>query len=188
MDIRELINLSIKSLAANKLRSFLTTLGIIIGVFAIIVLVSVGTGLQSYITNQIQGFGSNLIFVIPGRIGGARTPGGVQVNKLTFQDAASIQIKLRGVARVAPVIQQSATAKYKNKQDKGTSILGTTANYPETVKNSTLKSGVYFGQSQVQSGAKVAVIGQTVINDIFGGDQTVIGKRVGLVKLNFFVS
>lgn len=79
METKELFRISIKAITANKLRSFLTTLGIIIGVFAIILLVSIGTGLQAFITNQIAGLGSNLIFVIPGRIGDGRTPGGGSV-------------------------------------------------------------------------------------------------------------
>ena len=152
MDINELLKLSIRSLVANKLRSFLTTLGIVIGVFAIILLVSIASGLQTYITNQIQGFGSNLIFVIPGRIGGARTPGGVVVNKLKIEDAKNIQIELKNLANVAPVVQQLTTVKYKNKRNEGTSILGTTSNYTKTVKNAVIEHGTYFTQSQEQSG------------------------------------
>lgn len=177
MEIRELFRLSFHSLVANKLRSFLTTLGIIIGVFAIIMLVSVGTGLQGYITNQIQGFGSNLIFVIPGNSAGARTPGGVVVNKLILQDATSIENKLRTLAQVAPVVQQVSTVKYKSKSEKQTSILGTTANYPETVKNATVERGVSFSESQARAGSTVAIIGQTVKNDLFP-ELDPIGKRI----------
>lgn len=176
MDIFELIKLAWASLSVNKLRSILTTLGIIIGVFAIIMLVSLGTGLQAYITNQIQGFGSNLIFVIPGRLGGARTPGGVQVNKLLLQDATTIQNKLRSLAQVAPVVQQTTSVKYNNKTDRGVSILGTTSNYTDTVKNAVVDSGTFFTLSQAQSGSKVAVIGHTVADNFFSG-KTPIGKR-----------
>lgn len=177
MDTRELITLSLKSLSANKLRSFLTTLGIIIGVFAIILLVSLGTGLQAYITNQIQGLGSNLIFVIPGRIGGARTPGGVVANKLLISDANNIQSKLKDFANVAPVVQQNSTLKFKNKQNKATAVLGTTANYTKTVQNAVAERGIYFTASQERAGAKVVVIGQTVKNNLFGNEDP-IGKRV----------
>lgn len=176
METRELFNLSWKALLANKLRSFLTMLGIIIGVFAIIMLVSVGTGLQSYITNQIQGFGSNLIFVIPGSSTGARTPGGIVVNKLLAQDANNIQLRLRNFANVAPIVQQASTAKYKNRQDKGMSVLGTTANYSETVKNVTIEKGIFFSKGQERSGTKVAVVGQTVINALFLSENP-LGKR-----------
>lgn len=177
MEVRELITLALKSLTANKLRSFLTTLGIIIGVFAIILLVSLGTGLQAYITNQIQGFGSNLIFVIPGRIGGARTPGGVVANKLSVQDAQNIEIKLRDIANVAPVIQKNSSLKYKNRENKGTAVLGTTANYTKTVQNAVIEKGTYFTPSQETSGTKVAVLGQTVLKNLFE-EENPIGKRL----------
>src|SRR5258706_6374163 len=98
MDILELLKLSTNALIVNKLRSILTTLGIIIGVFAIILLVSLGAGLQSYITGQISGLGSNLLFVIPGAEGGARTPGGVIANKLLLSDARNLDFKLRDQA------------------------------------------------------------------------------------------
>ncbi len=177
MEVKELFKLSFRSLVANKLRSFLTTLGIIIGVFAIIMLVSVGTGLQAYITNQIQGFGSNLIFVIPGNGTGGRTPGGVVVNKLIAQDAVNIETKLRNYASVAPVFQQGGTIKYKNKTVKGSSILGTTANYADTVKNATLEKGIFFTASQARSGANVAVIGQTIKENLFPQEEA-MGKRI----------
>ncbi len=176
MDTRELIRLSWKALVANKLRSFLTMLGIIIGVFAIIMLVSVGTGLQGYITNQIQGFGSNLVFVIPGSSTGARTPGGVVINKLLAQDAENIRLRLRNLASVAPVVQQAATAKYKNKTDKGVAILGTTANYTQTVKNAVVEKGIFFSEGQERTGANVAILGQTAIKDLFPNENP-IGKR-----------
>jgi len=187
MEAQELFKLAFHALVANKLRSFLTTLGIIIGVFAIIMLVSVGTGLQAYITNQIQGFGSNLIFVIPGNGTGSRTPGGVVVNKLLAQDAVNIEIKLRNFAKVAPVVQQASTVKYKNKNEKGASILGTTSNYPETVKNATIEHGTFFSLSQSQSGANVAIIGQTLKEDLFQQVDPV-GKRVFIGNSIYTVS
>src|SRR5882724_13539458 len=104
MNIGELLTLSLHALRANKMRSILTMLGVIIGVFAVILLVSIGSGLQSYITNQISGLGSNLIFVIPGRVGGARTPGGQQTNKLIVNDAKKLDLKLRTIADVGPVV------------------------------------------------------------------------------------
>src|SRR5690349_20318214 len=115
MDIKELIRLAIRAVVSNKLRSILTTLGIIIGVFAIIMLVSLGSGLQKYITNQISGLGSNLIFVVPGIAGGARTPGGVVANKLVLSDAQTLSFRLKNIASVAPLLQKTATVKYKNK-------------------------------------------------------------------------
>jgi len=177
MELKELFRLSYRSLVANKLRSFLTTLGIIIGVFAIIMLVSVGTGLQTYITNQVQGFGSNLIFVIPGSGTGGRTPGGVVINKLVVTDAVNISTKLRSYATVAPVFQQAASVKYKSKTEKGVSILGTTANYDDTVKNAYVEIGTFFTESQARSGASVAVIGTSIKDGLFPNESP-IGKRM----------
>lgn len=185
MDQTELIRLAFLSLTTNKLRSALTTLGVVIGVFAVILLVSIGTGLQSYITDQISGLGSNLIFVIPGRVGGARTPGGVQTNKLTLQQAEELDQKLNSRADVGPVIAKSATVKYKNKQNEAASVTGTTANYPSIVKTSIVQ-GAFFTQAQERSGAKVALIGNTVKDNLFGNDHP-IGEKVTIDKVRYTV-
>lgn len=185
MDYRELLKLSFSSLRANKLRSMLTTLGVIIGVFSVIMLVSIGSGLQSYITNQISGLGSNLIFVIPGRVGGARTPGGQQTNKLTVSDAKRLAAKLSTVAEVGPIIQKITTVKYASKSDKGTSILGSTANYPQIVKTD-LASGRFFTPGQERSSAKVSLIGTTVTRNLFGGTNP-IGKKLSISGSRFTV-
>lgn len=177
MEIKELFKISIRAITANKMRSFLTTLGIIIGVFAIILLVSIGTGLQKYITNQIAGFGSNLIYVVPGQLGGGRTPGGVQSNKLTYLDAKLLNQKLKNQAKIAPIVQQSTKIKYKGKETKGASILGTTANYEDIVQNTKLTSGNFFSSGQEQSGARVAVIGTTVVDNLFKNTNP-IGKKI----------
>src|SRR5260221_2929308 len=114
MDTQELIKLAWKSLIVNKLRSILTTLGIIIGVFAIILLVSLGAGLQSYITTQVSSLGSNLLFVIPGAAGGARTAGGAVANKLLLSDSKILTFRLKSIASVAPIVQKTATLKFEN--------------------------------------------------------------------------
>ena len=162
MGLKELLRLSVGALRANKLRSLLTMLGVIIGVFAVILLVSLGSGLQKYITDQISGLGSNLIFVIPGQVGGARTPGGQQANKLVMADARNLSSQLKEIADVGPVVQKIATLKYKNLSDKDASVLGTTANYPEIIINASIEQGRFFALSQERSGARVVVIGQTV--------------------------
>ncbi len=185
MKLRELLALSFSSLRSNKLRTGLTTLGIIIGVFAVILLVSLGTGLQTYITDQVSGLGSNLIFVIPGKVGGGRTAGGQQTNKLTFTESKLLETKLKGLAEVGPVIQKSATTKSGSKSDKGTSVLGTTANYPKIVKTN-LVQGSYFTQAQEKSGAKVVIIGQTVWDKLFNL-QECIGKQVSISGTRYTV-
>lgn len=186
MDVFELLKLSWRALTTNKLRSILTTLGIIIGVFAIILLVSLGSGLQSYITGQISGLGSNLLFVIPGAEGGARTPGGIVANKLTLADADLLEFKLRNQATVAPVIQRTATFKYKNQTDKGVSVGGSTSNYTQLI-NIKIEKGSNFTQGQERSNAKVVVIGQTVANKLFGATTDAIGQYIFIGPTRFTV-
>lgn len=183
MNIFELLKLSWTAVIANKLRSILTTLGIIIGVFAIILLVSLGTGLQNYITKEISGLGSNLIFVIPGSEGGARTPGGIVANKLVLSDAKLLELKLRGIASVAPLVQKSATVKYKNKVDKAVSVSGSTYNYNQII-NIAIDKGASFTQAQERSGAPVALIGQSVVTKLFP-DTNPLGKSI-LIGTNRF--
>lgn len=175
MNFEELITLSIRAIWANKLRSFLTTLGIIIGVFSIIVLVSIGTGLQSYINKQIDAFGPTLIDVIPGNMNSIGGMASSMVDKLTIQDAKSLKQKLLTTAKVAPMIQQMATIKYKNIEDKGSFIVGTTVEYPFIVKNLKIKQGNFFTRGQENS--KVAVIGPTIVTKLFK-DKNPIGKKI----------
>src|SRR3989344_3262775 len=103
MDIFEIAKSAITSILANRLRSFLTVLGIVIGVMSVILLISIVTGLKTFITSQIEGLGANLLFVIPGRIGGARSPGGVQANRLVYQDATNLKTKLSSDAQISAV-------------------------------------------------------------------------------------
>jgi|GEM_PF-2970998 len=185
MDLLELIKLSVNALIVNKLRSILTTLGIIIGVFAIILLVSLGAGLQTYITKQVSGLGSNLLFVIPGAVGGARTAGGAVANKLLFSDAQTLSFRLKNVASIAPVVQKTATLKRQSKTDKGVTIAGTTYDYANIVNIKVVK-GSPFTLSQQNSGAKVAIIGQTVAEKLFSGTNP-IGSTLFIGPTRFTV-
>lgn len=176
MEISELLKLAWKALIVNKLRSILTTLGIIIGVFAIILLVSLGSGLQSYITTQVSSLGSNLLFVIPGREGGARTPGGVVTNKLLLSDSKLLAFRLKNIANVSPLVQKNATVKYQSKTDKGVVVGGVSYNYNDIV-NIKIEKGTTFTQAQESSGSKVALLGATVVKQLFPNENP-IGKTV----------
>lgn len=175
MNLSELFLLSAKAIFTNKLRSFLTTLGITIGVFSIIVLVSIGTGLQSYINNQIAAFGPNLIDVIPGNMNSASGFTSAMVNKLTMDDARILRQKLASTAKVAPMIQQTANLKYKNIEDRNSFVMGTTSEYPTVIQNLKVKQGSFFAKGQENS--KVAVIGPTVVKILFK-DKDPIGKKI----------
>jgi len=174
MNIQELLTLSLKAIWGNKLRSFLTTLGITIGVFAIIVLVSIGSGIQTYITSEISSLGSNVIFVMPGGTAGL---GSLLSNKLSLQDWKDIQRATISTAKSTPEIRQLETLKYKNLKSKGAFVFGVSSSYPQVVATTKIDQGNFFTPGQEQAGANVAVIGQTIYNKFFNG-QGAIGKRI----------
>ncbi|MCL5435160.1 MAG: ABC transporter permease [Patescibacteria group bacterium] len=175
MNAEELFTLSLKAIWGNKMRSFLTTLGIIIGVFSIIVLISIGTGLQSYINKQIAAFGPNLIDVMPGNMNSIAGMAGSMTEKLTMQDAKNLKRKFINTAKVAPTIQQVANVRYKNTEDKNVFIIGTTAEYPLVAQNTKVKIGSFFTRGQEIS--KVVVIGPTVLKKLFN-DKPALGKKI----------
>ena len=175
MNAEELFTLSLKAIWGSKMRSFLTTLGIIIGVFSIIVLISIGTGLQSYINKQIAAFGPNLIDVMPGNMNSVAGMAGSMTEKLTMQDAKNLKRKFINTAKVAPTIQQVANVRYKNIEDKNVFIMGTTAEYPLVAQNTKVKIGSFFTKGQESS--KVAVIGPTVLKKLFN-DKPALGKKI----------
>ncbi|OGE70994.1 hypothetical protein A2617_00205 [Candidatus Daviesbacteria bacterium RIFOXYD1_FULL_41_10] len=180
-----IFNLALTAILANKLRAFLTMLGIVIGVTSVILLIALVSGLQTYITNQIQGLGSNLMFVMPGRMGGARSPGGVQANRLVYSDTVNLRTKLGSEAEVSASIQRNATLKFGNKRDKDVSIFGVEANYPEII-SIDLTSGRFFKQSEQEASRKVAVIGPTVVVNLFGTGQA-LGKPIDIAGTKYTV-
>lgn len=182
----ETLKLSIRAIFANKLRSVLTVLGIVIGVMSVILLISLVTGLQTFITSQIQGLGSNLLFVVPGRVGGARSPGGVQANKLVYSDAANLSNRLSSQAVVSAAIQRSATLKYGSKTDKGVAVFGVEGTYQKVVSSLKLTEGKFFKQSDSSSSRKVAIIGSTVKKDLFG-NLTPLGKIIDVGGIKYTV-
>lgn len=185
MDFFETTQEAYTAILANKMRSSLTVLGIVIGVMSVILLISLVSGLKTYITSQIEGLGSNLLFVIPGRIGGARSPGGVQANRLVYSDAATLRKSLSQEVEVSAAIQRNATLKYGNKSDKGVAVFGVESNYPKII-SIKLTAGRFFKASEQQSARSVAVIGQTVRSNLFGESQA-IGKVVDVAGLKYTV-
>lgn len=185
MDILETTQSALTAILANRMRSFLTVLGIVIGVTSVIILISLVTGLKTYITNQIQGLGANLLIVIPGRIGGARSPGGVQANRLIFTDALNLRNKLSGEAQISAAIQRNATLKYGNKNDKGVAVFGVEATYPKVI-SLKITQGRFFNSSEQQSPKKKAVIGTTVKNNLFGEGKS-IGQTIDVAGIKYIV-
>ncbi len=175
MNIRELFALSLGAISANKLRSFLTTLGIIIGVFSIIVLVSIGAGIQSYVTSQISSLGSNIIEVVPG--GESNIFSGLLSTNLKLQDAKNIQRNIAGLGHATPILQQAAIIKYKNIKIKNSFAGGVNYEYPAVVTSLKMKQGIFFTKGQELSGSPITVLGYKVYEKFFNG-QNAIGKRI----------
>jgi len=187
MSFEEIFKIAINAILSNKVRAFLTMLGIMIGVLSVILLVALVSGLKTSITSQLEGLGSNAVFVIPGRIGGARSPGGIQANRLILQDARNLQNKLAAEAEVSPAVQKTIKTQYLNKSDKNTAIFGTEANFPLTLQAVKMTEGRFFNNSEAQSGKRVMVIGQTVFKNLFQNGDSPIGKSIQVGNLRYKV-
>ena len=172
------------SLVANKLRSLLTMLGIIIGVAAVIALVSIGNGVKQDIENSISSLGSNLLVVLPGapRTPGARSSQG-SMKSLKISDYEAIA-KLEGVKAASPMTNGSYVVIYQNK-NWTTSVAGVNANFQD-VNNWTMTSGRFFSDKNVQNRERVAVVGQTVVKNLFA-DEDPVGKEIRVKNIPFRV-
>src|SRR5512135_3727810 len=185
INIPSTVKISLKSLMVNKMRSALTMLGIIIGVGAVITMLAVGTGARQRISEQISSMGSNLLIVLPGSTtsGGARMGAGTQPT-LSMGDVEAIQKECPAVANVAPVLSGVAQIVYGN-LNWSTGVVGTTPDMLE-VRDWSLSSGRPFTDDDVRSATKVALLGQTVVNSLFGPVDPV-GQIVRIKNIPFTV-
>ncbi len=173
---------------ANKARSGLTILGIVIGIGSVIAMVSIGQGVQSSITSSIESLGSNLIMVQPGTqrgIGSQVSSGRGSSQTLTLADAEAVKQQISLVGNVAPEASSryQITAKGTNTN---TQVVGTTTAY-SIVRNVSVASGVFISDQNVNNSAKVAVIGPTVRVDLFGEGVDPLGKTIKINKIEFKV-
>ena len=181
----ESVAIALEGLKANKMRSILTMLGIIIGVGAVIAMVSLGMGVQEKVRSSIAGLGSNLLIVMPGgtTASGARLAAG-EGARLTYDDALAIQRNVDNVNAIAPSVSRSYQIVYGN-QNWTTSVEGTTPDFM-TVRNFSISDGGAFSSRDLETRARVAVIGQTVADNLFYGDSPV-GKTIRVNKAPFRV-
>lgn len=170
------------SLIANKMRSILTMLGIIIGVAAVIALVSIGNGVKQDIQNSISSLGSNLLMVMPGapRTPGVRPSAG-SMKSLKVSDYEAIS-KLDGVRAASPMTNGSYVVIYQNK-NWTTSVSGVSYNYLD-VNNWSMKSGRFLSEKNVQNRERVAVVGKTVVKNLFG-DEDPVGDEIRVKNIPF---
>ena len=179
------VEIGLTALRANRLRSALTMLGIVIGVAAVIAMVAVGSGATERIQQQIEAIGSNLILVIPGSItsNGVRLGSGATVT-LSEDDARAIASECPAVAAVAPTVRGGAQVTYGN-NNWATSIVGTTPDYL-TIRDQTVVRGNPFSADDGSSGTKVALLGGTVSQNLFGSaDPT--GQTIRIKNVPFTV-
>ena len=185
MDFLELVKVSLVSLNANKMRSALTMLGVIIGVASVVAMISIGEGAKGLVTKSIEDMGTNLLFVMPGQIKvgmGGHGMGSIQT--LTYEDCQEIEKNCPSIAGCAPEISKSAKVKAGNKNTV-TQIIGTTDRYP-AVRNAKIAQGRYFNTTELNSQKKVAVLGPSVVENVFFNIDP-IGKDILINRIYFTV-
>ncbi|MBN2312780.1 MAG: ABC transporter permease, partial [Sedimentisphaerales bacterium] len=172
------ILLAIRDIRRNVMRSSLTILGIVIGVGAVITLVTIGNGSTVQVTEQIQSLGNNMLMVSPGKRMG---PGQATAPPFDLDDAEAIAREISSVVAVAPSSGQTATAVFGN-ENWSTTVTGSTNDIFQ-VRNWTLESGRQFEQSELRAGKAVCIIGATLRKELFGG-QDPIGTyiRIGSIS------
>jgi len=179
------IRIALRALRVNKLRSSLTMLGIIIGVAAVITMIGVGTGAQARVEEQIKVLGSNLIMLLPGSVtsGGARMGAGSR-NTLTEDDSYAIQREIQEVQAAAPQLRGTGQVVAGN-NNWSTVFYGVTPEHFE-VRNWVIASGKGFDAADLAGSAKVALLGETVMRNLFG-DGDPVGQVIRIRKVPFVV-
>ncbi len=187
MNIVESVRIALRSLAANKLRAALTMLGIIIGVGAVITLMSIGRGAQAQIIASLQANGTNLLFVTPGATqqGGVRAEAGT-AQTLTLEDANALKdsAEAPSVAEVAPEFGSFAQLSYQG-QNARSRVTGVTPAYA-AVRNTTVANGDWISESNVTARATVCVLGPTTASNLFG-DLDPVGQQLKINGVPFRV-
>ncbi len=186
MKIYNLFRVALKALQRNRLRAFLTMLGIIIGVGSVITMVAIGQGSKQSIRSQLSGMGSNMINIRPYSnvtVGGGARLGASDLQTLRVEDAKAIQSKAQFVVAVSPAVSA------------GGQVINGAANWPTTIQGVSpdylkirewnLESGISFTQADVNTAAKVALVGQTIVENLFTGGEDPIGKVIRFNKIPF---
>ena len=184
MNIVNLLKIALKALANNKMRGFLTMLGIIIGVASVITMLAIGQGSKKSIQSQISEMGSNLIMIQPG--GNMR--GGVRLSSssmetLKLTDYESVLKETRYLKAVSPVVNSSGQIVYGAENKPGT-IYGVNPDYLE-IRHFSIDDGDMFSEQDIQSAAKVCVVGKTVVDELFPAGENPIGKIIRFQKIPF---
>ncbi len=183
MNFFNLFRIAIKAIAANKMRSFLTMLGIIIGVGSVITMLAIGQGSKVSIQKQIAEMGSNMIMIHPGEDKG---PGGARqsaddMETLTLQDYENIVDQNKYLAAVSPNVSSSGQVIFGNNNYQ-TSVTGVSQDYLE-IRQLTVEEGEMFTNADIKASAKVCVIGKTIVDNLFGEGADPIGQVIRFNKI-----
>ena len=176
MKLYRLLLDALENLSANKLRSMLTVLGIVIGVAAVIAMLSIGRGAEASITSRIESMGTNLVYVTPGSTNqsGVRSAAG-SAGTLTLDDAEALA-SLPDVVAVAPETNGFVQVVYQG-QNTNTRLMGVTPGY-QTVSSLTLADGIFISEANQSARSLVVVLGSSVAENLFGGTSGVVGQKV----------
>lgn len=186
MNIANLFKIALKALANNKMRGFLTMLGIIIGVASVITMLAIGQGSKKSIQSQISEMGSNMIMIQPG----ADTRGGVRqsasaMETLKLTDYQNIVDETRFLAAVSPTVNSSGQVIY-GANNKPSTIYGVNQDYLE-IRRYSVSDGSMFTEQDIASAAKVCVVGKTVIDELFTNGENPVGKVIRFNKIPFTI-
>lgn len=187
MIISDIFQETFIAISANKARSGLTILGIVIGIGSVIAMVSIGQGAAGQIESSIQGLGSNLLTVIPGVVQPGRgivSSGRGSAQTLKNEDVDVLK-QITGVAYVSPEFQRRFQITSTGGNNTNSTIIGVTADYPQ-VRNVSIGQGSFIVENQLRGIGRVAVLGPTVAKDLFA-DSDPIGKTIRINKVNFKV-
>jgi putative ABC transport system permease protein len=185
MNLFAILKVAVRALNRNKLRTALTMLGIIIGVGAVIALVSIGQGAQAMVQDQINGMGTNMMFIMPGNVtfGGASLGAGA-ANTLTEEDVQAMVKEIPTIAAASPMVRASGQLVFGN-QNWFVQIQGSNEKFPE-IRNWRVDRGEFFTDTDVRSAERVIVLGKTVADKLFSGLEP-IGQMIRVRNLPFRV-
>ena len=187
MRIIDLFQETISAISANKLRSGLTILGIVIGIGSVIAMISIGQGAKWQIESQIQSIGSNLIVIWPGaqRTFSISAAARGTAQTLKISDAEAVEKEVSNISGVAPIINRNYQVVAKNKNTR-TQVVGTSPDMP-LVRNYQIDFGSFFTEKDIDTKSRVAILGPVTRDDLFGEDANPIGQTIKINGINFKV-
>jgi putative ABC transport system permease protein len=181
MRLAEAWRVALDALRANRLRSGLTMLGVVIGVAAVVVLVAIGTGTKQKVEQQVEGLGSNLLIVVPGRLDFGAAPA---VSRMSLSDVDAVTRVVGDRGRVAVTVASGETVR-AGTRSRFTSVAGVLETTPQVFIRS-LSRGAYLSRSDVDTARRVAVLGSTVSRELFG-DRDPVGQQINIAGVRFRV-